>query len=224
MMLVSSFPFLCSHYRSSLADFFACLSTAPALDDSSASVNVPIVEAIRPPLAPPAAGSSSDLLARPEDDMYRRRISMPGSFAPTPSPPVAPLNPFTSRLPPASRQPLTPSIVPSAHALPSRFAPRASTSATSSRPLSVPGSFPTSFDFATSPNPLPQASTSTLPDDGEWAEVTPTQLKKQLVELGFDLKDVGVRVAAERVWEAKRGKSLGEMVDAVVEMLVKRAE
>lgn len=157
--------------------------------------------------------------------MYRRRISMPGSFLPPLNHPVNP-GPFISRLPPALRQastpPLTGSVQAATRSIPPRLHPLDSTSTPSSRPLSVPGSFPTTFN--TSPNPPPQASTSTLPDDGEWAEVTPTQLKKQLAELGFDLKDVGTRGAAERVWEAKRGKSLGEMVDAVVEMLVKRTE
>ncbi|ORY91497.1 hypothetical protein BCR35DRAFT_323308 [Leucosporidium creatinivorum] len=199
---------------------------APALDDSTASVDAPIVEASRPT---PSTSPASEFVARPEDDMYHRRISMPGSFAPTPTPipPVAPLPPFVSRLPSASRQPPTSpsstSAQPILRSIPSRLPPNTSTSAPSFRPLSVPGSFPTS-SRNTAPHPPPVASTSTLPDDGEWAEVTPTQLKKQLAELGFDLKDIGTRIAAERVWEAKRGKSLGEMVDAVVEMLVKRAE
>lgn len=50
--------------------------------------------------------------------------------------------------------------------------------------------------------------------------MAPEALRTQLGELGFDLRDVGVQVAIERVWEENRGKKLVELVEEVVEELM----
>ncbi|KAM0788935.1 hypothetical protein ACM66B_003010 [Microbotryomycetes sp. NB124-2] len=72
----------------------------------------------------------------------------------------------------------------------------------------LPGSF-------SSEPPSWQRSTPTPPSN----EPTPQQLRHALAELGFE-GSLGVRIAAERAYEFNRGKSLQQMVQAAVEMLV----
>ncbi|KAK4056617.1 hypothetical protein OIO90_002465 [Microbotryomycetes sp. JL221] len=75
----------------------------------------------------------------------------------------------------------------------------------------IPGAFVHSSAVPTS---TPWSATS-------WAEVTPNQIRAALVELGFDAyNNLGARIACERAWEINRGKSLKEMVEAAVEMLL----
>jgi hypothetical protein len=136
----------------------------------------------------------------PRDDFFKRKVSMPGTFDPSSAPAPSP-----------ACQPTAAHMNPSAS---SSFFSRPPATAASRPSLNsvMPGS------FSTTPYPTPIASTSTLPE--KWGEVTPSQLKKAVAELGFDLKDIGVTIAAERAWEENRGKELAAMVVACVEKLV----
>lgn len=84
-------------------------------------------------------------------------------------------------------------------------------------PLPVPVlKMPGSFDLT----PVPVASTSRERIEEEWAEVTPGEVRKAVERLGFDTKEIGVRIAVERSWEEMRGKKLEEMVAGVLDKIM----
>ncbi|KAL8290112.1 hypothetical protein RQP46_003051 [Phenoliferia psychrophenolica] len=149
------------------------------------------------------------------DDLFvrRTRASMPGSFeAPTTAPTGTP-SPFATSPIPIAPYPTLP-----------RFAPRSIFTSNAPRPsepiFRMPGSFNASH---TTPHPAPIPSSSATPYEpapvaGE--EVLPSQLHAAIKGLGFDMKDLGVRIAVERSWEEGRGKKLEVLVEKTLEKIL----
>lgn len=195
------------------------------------------------PSAPAAAVLPQQAAAAPvldsapveTDDCFRRRLgaraSMPGSFETAPVQPAAPVAPSITPYPTLA----SPSRLPAPHRSHTHFTgtpptqqPFAPLSRSISHPTSTRGkasshTFRMPGSFLTSPNPAPIPSTSATPHKpapGAGEEVLPAQLQDAIAGLGFDMRDLGVRVACERSWEEGRGKKLEEMVAAVLEKVL----
>lgn len=154
----------------------------------------------------------------PSDDFFNRRVggprsSMPGSFNPSAS---------TSTLPAIDRSASAGYFVGNSILSRSNTMPAPSTAAAGP---TMPGAFSTGSGEGASDSLFagfvnrtgtPMAG----PGQGGWGEVTPDQVKEAVGRLGFDLKELGVRIAAERAWEELRGKTLAEMVAMCVDKLV----
>ena len=203
-----------------------CASLAPSEDSEVAStltrVSTPrsLIGAypVLPSFPPTPSGPVTPLALAPpsrlaSDDLFNRRVgglrsSMPGSFNPS-----APL----------STEPSVDRSASAGYFVGNSVLSRSNTMPATATVATMPGAFssgPAEGGNGSLFSGFVHRSSTPTPGQGGWAEVTPEQVKEAVSRLGFDLKDLGVRLAAERAWEELRGKTLAEMVARTVDKLV----